>query len=323
MKKTMLLTAVMGTALWAQNSSVQKTDVQKADVQKADVQKAIDERRHVTVQVAPGEMGAGPIGIQAAMAGPMAAVTGAPYSAEAVTERVQTLADGNRIVQNTSNTVARDGQGRLRRDESLAMALPGEKDHAPKLQTIDDPVAGVHWTLDPQNKTAVKMIMPRNRHAMPAGAIPAMPLLPALPAAGPDKTWFYATGAPGSPIHLQTMTARKADDEKNVTRTDLGTQTIEGVEAKGTRITRTLPAGDVGNEQPIVITTETWYSPDLKVLVMSKADDPRMGTTTYKLTNIQRGEPLPTLFEVPSDYTVKEGKQNVFFYRSDKSDKKD
>jgi hypothetical protein len=94
--------------------------------------------------------------------------------------------------------------------------------------------------------------------------------------------------------------------DSNVTKTDLGTQTIEGVPAQGTRVTRTIPAGQFGNEQPMVITTETWYSPDLKVLVMSKSNDPRMGDTTYTLTNIQRSEPAASLFQVPDDYTVRD-----------------
>jgi hypothetical protein len=88
---------------------------------------------------------------------------------------------------------------------------------------------------------------------------------------------------------------------------------MEGVLVQGTRLTRTIPAAAMGNERPIVITTETWYSPDLKTLVMSKSDDPRIGETTYKLTNIQRSEPSPSLFQVPSDYTVKEQPEKSIF----------
>jgi len=79
---------------------------------------------------------------------------------------------------------------------------------------------------------------------------------------------------------------------------------IEGVSAEGTRTTVTIPAGQIGNEQDIVTVTERWYSPELQVTVMNKRTDPRMGTTTYRLTNIIRSEPSPTMFEVPSDYKV-------------------
>ena len=86
----------------------------------------------------------------------------------------------------------------------------------------------------------------------------------------------------------------------------LGKQSIEGVEVEGTRSTVTIPAGQIGNEQPIRIVSERWYSPDLKVLVMSRQSDPRFGETTYRLTSIVRAEPAPELFEVPADFTVVE-----------------
>jgi hypothetical protein len=90
---------------------------------------------------------------------------------------------------------------------------------------------------------------------------------------------------------------------------------VEGVVAKGTKITRTIPAGELGNDLPIVITTETWTSPELKVIVMSKSSDPRMGETTYKLTNLSRAEPEPSLFQIPADYTTKDQPANVLFFK--------
>ena len=93
----------------------------------------------------------------------------------------------------------------------------------------------------------------------------------------------------------------------NVTTVSLGTQTIGGVSAQGTRTTRTIPAGQIGNEKPIVIVTERWYSPDLQMVVMSKRSDPRTGETVFQLTDVQLGEPDASLFQVPSDYTVTKG----------------
>ncbi len=89
----------------------------------------------------------------------------------------------------------------------------------------------------------------------------------------------------------------------------LGTQVIEGVQAEGTRILRTIPPGEIGNERPLEITSETWYSPDLQTIVMSRKVDVRQGETTYKLIDIQRSEPDRTLFEVPTDYTIREEPQ--------------
>ncbi len=87
----------------------------------------------------------------------------------------------------------------------------------------------------------------------------------------------------------------------------LGKQMMEGVEAEGTRTIATIPAGTLGNEQPIQIVSERWYSPELQTVVMTRHSDPRVGETTFRLTNINRGEPARSLFEVPADYTVKEG----------------
>ena len=96
-------------------------------------------------------------------------------------------------------------------------------------------------------------------------------------------------------------------DKDNTVREQLGKQTIEGVEAEGTRTTVTIPAGEIGNERPIEIVSERWYSPELQLVVMTRHSDPRTGETIYKLTNINRAEPAKTLFEVPAGYTIKEG----------------
>ena len=96
----------------------------------------------------------------------------------------------------------------------------------------------------------------------------------------------------------------------------------EGVEAEGTRTTETIPAGEIGNEQPIQIVSERWYSPELQVVVMSKHSDPFVGETIYRLTNIVRGEPSRALFEVPVDYTLKESPVQTRIFRKRSGDEK-
>ena len=85
---------------------------------------------------------------------------------------------------------------------------------------------------------------------------------------------------------------------------DLGTKMIEGVQAKGTRATTTIPAGQIGNDRDIEVVDERWYSTELQLTVMTTHSDPRTGQTTYKLTNIQRLEQVRSLFEMPANYTV-------------------
>jgi hypothetical protein len=179
---------------------------------------------------------------------------------------------------------------------------------------IDDPVAHVHWTLDAQTKSAMKMPASAGKNGR-AGVF-EMGVPPPPMATG--KTFFYAQSGVVQSSEGKTQVITKGitrPDDAETTKSDLGTQTIEGVPARGTRVTRTIPAGQIGNLQPIVITTESWYSPDLKVLVMSKSNDPRMGETTYKLTNIQRSEPAPSLFQPPDDYIVRDQPGDVFFHR--------
>ena len=83
---------------------------------------------------------------------------------------------------------------------------------------------------------------------------------------------------------------------------ELGTRDFEGVSAEGTRRVTTIPAGAVGNELPIETSYERWYSKELGMVVYSKNTDPRFGEQTYRLTNIVRAEPDPSLFSVPTEY---------------------
>jgi hypothetical protein len=87
----------------------------------------------------------------------------------------------------------------------------------------------------------------------------------------------------------------------------LGTRTIHGVQAEGRRVTNTIAAGEIGNDRPIEVVRETWYSSELQITLMSTTSDPRIGATTYEVTNLQRGEPSQSLFEVPAGYTTVKG----------------
>jgi hypothetical protein len=240
-------------------------------------------------------------------------VTGAPYSAEAVTEAVQTLSDGNRIVRQSKAAVYRDGNGRTRREQGLAVigALVGAPEDRRQVH-ISDPQKRVTYILDTEERTAHKLPAPNFEVAgaapMPAGpggdVLFERPLPPPVPppGAGHAQMFFQARGiAVEGPAPVVES---------------LGTQTIEGVQAEGTRTTITIPAGQIGNEQPITIVSERWFSPELKVLVQSRQHDPRFGETTYRLTAIVRGEPAADLFEVPGDYTIVEpGARRDVIYR--------
>ncbi len=121
---------------------------------------------------------------------------------------------------------------------------------------------------------------------------------------------MHGSGEPGhgegTQVKKEAMAAGRHGELGQPKKESLGTQQIEGVAAEGTRITRTIPAGTIGNEKPIDIVLETWTSTDLHVLVLSKRSDPRFGETVYRLTNVKRGEPDAALFQVPGDFTTQQ-----------------
>jgi len=245
-------------------------------------------------------------------------VKGAPYSAQSTTETRQRLADGNEIVNKSEATVYRDTQGRTRREQNLKV-IGGLTGAAPvQLITISDPVAGATYTLDPLTKTARKGYF--NSFFLTSNGGPS----PSISVNGGGATAItlnrteVSGGGAGSGERFSTTSdgrvATTSDDHvgllkqalENVKREDLGAQTIEGVEATGTRNTMTIPAGEIGNEKPIDVVTERWYSKELQTTVMSRRSDPRSGETIFRLTNINRNEPAGSLFEVPSDYKIAE-----------------
>jgi len=85
---------------------------------------------------------------------------------------------------------------------------------------------------------------------------------------------------------------------------NLGTQNMEGVSVSGTRTAHAIPVGQLGNDQPLQLVTEQWYSPELHMTVFLKRDDPMSGTKTLRVTDIRRAEPDAAIFNVPADYTV-------------------
>ena len=216
-------------------------------------------------------------------------VKGLPYSAEIVTEFVQTLADGNRIVQRKTARVYRDGQGRVRREDDA----PGGRTTI----SIVDPVASTAFTLDPAKRTARETSpLLVNVGEMYTLHLTSFQFQKGYVTTGrqfalDDKAWSV------SPRARQGAEATGFEEK-------LPDRNIEGVLATGTRRTTTIEKGTIGNEQPIKIVSEEWRSPELQILVLTDHNDPRSGRSTYRLLKISRLEPDVTLFQVPPDYTI-------------------
>lgn len=276
-------------------------------------------------------------------------VKGQPFSAEAVSESVQTLSDGNRIVHNSTTKLYRNSDGRFRRE--FAHGTGGMLGTAYSFEpgvTITDQMGG-RFLLDSTMRTVrpLTVVEPRKVEIQTLTAEQkaaleklrvelkltdtskvteeqrkiikklkeelriTMPLI--ITSEGFKPAHSISTTVNGSvggavraiaPLSgALTLATTAGGQSKYETKTEqLGSRNIEGVETEGTRSVTTIPAGAIGNERPIETIYEKWYSKELQLVVMSKRSDPRFGEQTYRLTNIVRSEPDPSLFSVPAGY---------------------
>ena len=234
-----------------------------------------------------GPPGPGGPGVESGAGILRAGVKNAPFSADVTTESSHTLADGNHIRQTVNSKVYRDSEGRTRREQAVNLNGLAPDANMQQMVFINDPVAGVSYSLNAKERTGTKSVRNGDGRGFQRQAESASGRGPGPRAGGPD----------GRQVRMGGVAAKTES---------LGRQTIEGVQAEGRRTTMTIPAGQAGNELPIHIVTESWYSPDLQTTVLSKHSDPRYGETVTRLTNIGRGEPSHILFEAPADYKIGE-----------------
>jgi hypothetical protein len=227
-------------------------------------------------------------------------VKGAPYSGVEVTESMQVLADGTRIHNEQQTNVARDGEGRMRRE-------------TPEQVTIWDPVANTTYFLDTKSQTGKK------------GPMTHMVVMKNITEGGQTRMAYHVMTSgdavisepPRPPLQVMDGMKLKLEAEASAKRVvrdggkaeSLGQQMVEGVPCEGTRTTMTIEAGTIGNDRPIQIVNERWYSRELQTVVMTKHSDPRTGEETFRLTNVSRSEPPSTLFQAPADYQIKGPKE--------------
>jgi hypothetical protein len=252
--------------------------------------------------IAPNGTGTVSAGLFVGGGAPFERVIGHPYSAEQVTEHVQILADGTHITQNTQRVMLyRDSEGRIRTERYMTPPVGAVLVSNPVFIEITDPVAGYRYLLDQSNHTARRIPWSSVHQMNPATAN-------AFRADGSavGTTAAQNNRAPGMNGAESSSPAASARPHPEMKDESLGTQAIEGVPAEGRRFTMVFPEGVIGNDRPITTVSDRWTSPDLKIVVLSKMSDPRNGDTTTKLTNLSQSEPDPSLFQVPSDYSINE-----------------
>jgi hypothetical protein len=271
---------------------------------------------------------------------PREIVKNAPYTAHAVTETTQVLMDGNRIVRRSVALLARDSAGRTRQEKKTDRGgtayIYDPIDNRSYVLRTDGKTA----TPLPQPAAAPQ---PPSPPTPPVPPVP--PKAPAPPSASeravavqPGRVVVRkGEGGDRDDVHVEVIRVGGGEGEDPETRVrpvppmppmppltlhghalalpygrmdrgvteSLGSREFDGVRADGKRTTRTIPSGAIGNEKPIAIVSERWFSPELNVVVMSRSVDPRSGETVYRLTDIKRGEPPAEWFRVPADYKVR------------------
>jgi hypothetical protein len=222
---------------------------------------------------------------------PSGGIANKPYSATVKTTLVQKLVDGTTITRVTTTKEARDSEGRTMHQTSFYV-LNGEP--AIVNTSVSDPVSHTvtHWAS--QSKVASVFHLPD-----PKSLAANLPTQPNVPAGGPSPNGA-ANVEPQSAATARVARMRDSQREK------LGGKTIAGVYAEGTRVTMITPEGAEGNDRPITTVNETWRSPELNIVLLSVSEDPRTGTRTTEVTDLDRAEPDPSVFQAPEGYTVKD-----------------
>jgi len=193
-------------------------------------------------------------------------VKNAPFSAETVIENTRRLYDGSTIVKQTKGAIYRDGAGRTRREQPL------------------ESIGG--FSVVGENGSPQKLIFINDFSA---------------------KIHYFLDSnrkiARKNPLPDNRSPLVEAEPKDGKTES-LGTKTIEGVNVEGTRITVEIPAGQIGNDKPLSVVTEKWFSPELQVVILSRHLDPIAGEHVFRLVNIKKGEPSAELFGVPNDFKI-------------------
>jgi hypothetical protein len=269
-------------------------------------------------------------------------VKGAPYSADEISESTQILADGTRIRREHKTAVFRDSEGRVRRETPDNVTITDPVANVtyvlnPKSMTGQKlAMSGANFAFFNTSGAggAAGMIGPAGTSTFtfttngdgPANIIvngqkldekQVQEALAKAKASGQPVTYERtmittavqsaavtaggASAGAGPRVMMATPTMRK-----RAAGEPLGKQTIEGVNAEGTRNVSTIEAGAIGNDRPIQVVSESWYSEELQMPILTKHSDPRTGDDTFRVTNIRRGDPAPYLFQPPAGYQISE-----------------
>lgn len=189
----------------------------------------------------------------------------APFSAVVNTESIRQLANGTSITLKNHRAIARDRAGRIFQERRLLVPEDGKHESVVTQIEISDPVARELFICVPKEQ-----VCQVEDFEAPA---------------------FQAPKSAASAVEGANLRA-------------LGKQSVSGVETVGTRETVIIEAGKIGNDSPIEVQREYWYSPQLGINLISRLQDPRVGIQNFEMSDIVLSEPDAKLFKVSSKMKV-------------------
>jgi hypothetical protein len=202
----------------------------------------------------------------------------APFSGTLATEWARPMADGGTYTLANKRRIVRDSAGRIYEERWMLVPKGSNVESSMNFIQIADPNNHTLYTCDTSKK-----ICDLTQYRPPQSAT------------------FEGDETPPHPF--QTKDASQTVD-------DLGMKNLLGVDTVGTRQTTTVKSGVVGNDRPFKIVLEFWHSPRLGFNLQSIRSDPRLGTQTFTITELETTEPDPHLFTIPEGYQVVDQQTN-------------
>lgn len=195
-------------------------------------------------------------------------IAGQPFQGKIPVQVTRQLPDGTTVAQKYYTLVARDGTGRTYRESRDI--VPADSDREPALMhtVVYDPKTNLVTSCYPERRTCQHVNL------------------------------VSSTNSPDEPV------GPSSDGKSVLTRESLGTKKLDGLDVQGTRETTTYRPGAFGNDKPVVVTKEFWYSPQLQFNLSVTRIDPRNGTQKLEVTDLKLGEPSAEWFAMPDGYRL-------------------
>ena len=205
---------------------------------------------------------------------------------------MQTLGNGTTITRDSTEVHAVDSQRRTLNSRTEALSAD---QRASTWGNVNDPVENtqINWDSRTREAKVIKLPPESERHGCWQSDSGQMTMN-----FGPEEG-----EVPQQRIQPAAVVKARADNQQRKME-DLGTTTIQGVEAHGHRWTTVIPVGQIGNDREMVSTNEVWTATNLGITMRRVSDSPQGGKTTTEVVHLDLSEPPLSTFQPPEGYEV-------------------